>query len=326
MNNQFKLNDINDKIFNDDIKNLKAPCYLGFGQLSQHSQFRDKAKCFFDKTIHELGVKYLSPVFEENSFMHPRRLMRFMKNKPEGMLMKLQFCYDTRSSDKFQGEIGYLSKLSLIKSRLTQMTSAKWWIYQGWDLGISFNDKTNKIGLESWYGRKNIENDGFMHPRRLMRFMKNKPEGMLMKLQFCYDTRSSDKFQGEIGYLSKLSLIKSRLTQMTSAKWWIYQGWDLGISFNDKTNKIGLESWYGRKNIENDDYFHVFVTVWDTNCFVPYKEELIKRYPNAIIDNMGFKNRIYLHLPTIKSTDSDIIVEALNNYYYQLLEIIKTIK
>ena len=233
LNNQFKLNDINDKIFNDDIKNLKAPCYLGFGQLSQHSQFRDKAKCFFDKTIHELGVKYLSPVFEENSFMHPRRLMRFMKNKPEGMLMKLQFCYDTRSSDKFQGEIGYLSKLSLIKSRLRQMTSAKWWIYQGWDLGISFNDKTNKIGLESWYGRKNIE---------------------------------------------------------------------------------------------NDDYFHVFVTVWDTNCFVPYKEELIKRYPNAIIDNMGFKNRIYLHLPTIKSTHSDIIVEALNNYYYQLLEIIKTIK
>ena len=165
-----------------------------------------------------------------------------------------------------------------------------------------------------------------MHPRRLMRFMKNKPEGLLMKLQFCYDTRSSDKFQGEIGYLSKLSLIKSRLKQMTSAKWWIYQGWDLGISFNDKTNKIGLESWYGRKNIENDDYFHVFVTVWDTNCFVPYKEELIKRYPNAIIDNMGLKNRIYLHLPTIKSTDSDIIVEALNNYYYQLLEIIKTIK
>lgn len=41
---------------------------------------------------------------------------------------------------------------------------------------------------------------------------------------------------------------------------------------------------------------------------------------------MGLKNRIYLHLPTIKSTDSDIIVEALNNYYYQLLEIIKTIK
>ncbi len=233
LNNQFNLDDINDKIFNDDIKNLKAPCYLGFGQLSQNSQFRDKAKCFFDKAIHELGINYLNPVFEENSFMHPRRLMRFMKNKPEGMLLKLQFCYDTISSEKFQGEIGNLSKLPLIKAGLIRMTGAKWWIYQGWDLGISFNDKINKIGLESWFGRK-----GF----------------------------------------------------------------------------------------ENDDSFHVFVTAWDARCFIPYKEELKKIYPNAIIDNLGLKNRIYLHLPTIKSTDSDIIVEALNKYYHQLLEIIQKVK
>lgn len=228
LNNQFKLDDINDRIFNDDIRNLKAPCYLGFGQLSQNSQFRGKAKSFFDKAIHDLGVKYLNPVFEENSFMHPRRLMRFMKYHPEGMLLKLQFCYNVITSDKIQEKIGSLSQLPLIKNKLINATNGKWWTYQGWDLGISFNDKTNKIGLESWYGRK------------------------------------------------------------------------------DK---------------ENDNYFHVFVTVWDTRCFAPYENELKKIYPNAIIDNMGQKNRKYLHLPVIKSTNVDIIVETMSNYYYQLLEI-----
>ncbi len=234
LNNKLELDSTNDTIFEDDIKNLKAPLYLGFGQLSQNPQFKDKAKFFFDKAIGELGVKYLDPVFEKNSFMHPRRLMRYMKYKPEGILLKLQFYYNVLSSPKIQESIGDISKLYLIKNKLIEKTNTR--------------------------------------------------------------------------------------------QWWIHKGWDLGITFNDKTNRIGIESWFGREGVENDNYYHAFITVWNPQCFSPYEQVLKRIYPNSLITHMGNKNRIYLNLPIIKSTDIDIIAESLTNYYNVLLEITNKIK
>lgn len=117
LNDKLNMSDINDRIFEDDIQNLKAPLYLGFGHLSKNSQFKTKAKRFFDKAIHELGVNYLSPNFEENSFMHPRRLMLFKKNTPEGKLLKQQFFLNSVSSSQIDEGLIALCTFSIIAKK-----------------------------------------------------------------------------------------------------------------------------------------------------------------------------------------------------------------
>ncbi len=117
LNDKLNLNKINDRIFEDDIQNLQAPLYLGFGHLSKNSQFKTKAKSFFDKAINELGVNYLSPHFEENSFMHPRRLMLFKKNTPEGRLLKQQFFFNSVSSSQIDEELKNLCTFSIIDKK-----------------------------------------------------------------------------------------------------------------------------------------------------------------------------------------------------------------
>ena len=117
LNNMLNLDEINDRIFTDDLQSITAPLYLGFGCLSKNPQFKEKAKCFFDKAIHELGVNYLNPNFSENSFMHPRRLMRFMKNTPQGMLLKLQFFFNSVSSYQIETELKKPCTVSIIDKK-----------------------------------------------------------------------------------------------------------------------------------------------------------------------------------------------------------------
>jgi hypothetical protein len=93
------LKQINDSIFEYDIKALKQPVYLGFGTLSHSSDFREKAYRYFKEVKEKHNAKYLSDIFEENPFYHPRALMLFMKNNPKGIVTRLQFCGNCLTSD-----------------------------------------------------------------------------------------------------------------------------------------------------------------------------------------------------------------------------------
>ncbi len=86
------LKQINDKIFEHDLLALKQPVYLGFGWLSKSSEFREKAMRYFNETTEKHNAKYLDPDFDKNPFTHPRRLMRFIKNRPEGIAQRTRFC------------------------------------------------------------------------------------------------------------------------------------------------------------------------------------------------------------------------------------------
>lgn len=83
---------INDAIFEYDIAALKQPVYLGFGGLARTSDFREKAMLYFFEVVEKHNAKYLDEEFDKNSFTHPLRLMRYIKNKPEGIIKRQQFC------------------------------------------------------------------------------------------------------------------------------------------------------------------------------------------------------------------------------------------
>ena len=146
LNNKLNLNKVNDRIFVDDLQSITAPLYLGFGDLSKNSQFKEKAKCFFDKAIHELGVKYLNPEFCENSFMHPRRLMRFMKNTPQGKLLKLQFFFNSVSSSQIEDELKKPCTVSIInKTNIIQQVISSIYL-------VAYEEKNHRYKLNEVYG------------------------------------------------------------------------------------------------------------------------------------------------------------------------------
>ena len=83
---------IDDKIFDNDIRALKAPIYLGFGKLAKSSIFREKAFAFFNEAVNNYHVCYLDPSFENNHFYHPLALMRFRKNELKYICLRDKFC------------------------------------------------------------------------------------------------------------------------------------------------------------------------------------------------------------------------------------------
>lgn len=122
-----------------------------------------------------------------------------------------------------------------------------------------------------------------------------------------------------------IAQIQMIINQKTNAEWWKYQGWDLGISFNDHSNRIGIESSYRDETLDNPlGDFHIYITVWREECFYPYEEELKKKFPDSFIDKT--QGRVYLHLPVIKGNDHDFIANKLSEYYFYMKDLTDRIK
>ena len=113
---------INDSIFEYDIKALRQPVYLGFGSLSRSSDFREKAYRYFKEAIEKHNAKYLSDNFDENPFYHPRALMLFRKNDPNFILRKLQFLENSLSSDVIEHSFSAAQQHNIRKQNLDMDT------------------------------------------------------------------------------------------------------------------------------------------------------------------------------------------------------------
>ena len=83
---------IDDRIFENDIRVLKAPIYLGFGKLAKSSIFREKAFSFFNEAVNNYHAHYLDTSFDNNRFYHPLALMRFRKNEKGYSDVRNAFC------------------------------------------------------------------------------------------------------------------------------------------------------------------------------------------------------------------------------------------
>lgn len=121
--------------------------------------------------------------------------------------------------------------------------------------------------------------------------------------------------------------IKDCMTEKTNWPWWIYQDWDLGVHFLDKTQyKIGIESEF--KPTKNDPIgeYHIYITTWNIDCWQWYKESILKKYPidkEHLLDEgtINTNKRVYYHMPVIKRTDYkedeyiNEIVKRLEEYF-----------
>jgi hypothetical protein len=210
LNDKLNLNKINDMIFEDDIQNLKAPLYLGFGHLSKNSQFKTKAKRFFDKAIHELGVNYLSPHFEENSFMHPRRLMLFKKNTPEGKLLKVQFFFNSVSSSQIDEEMKSLCIFSITnKKNIIEKVISECGL-------VAYEEKNHRYKLNEIYGIT-IAKNGYIAIRHIK-----------------YDSKGYEDTQNE--EIQKLKKMLEERGYNTAEKAWI--GTKKFSQFGNSENEI----------------------------------------------------------------------------------------
>lgn len=121
--------------------------------------------------------------------------------------------------------------------------------------------------------------------------------------------------------------LRINVSQKTGADWWAYQGWDLGISFNEDTNRIGIESSFSDETFDNQlGDFHIYITVWNKKHFYPYEEELKRLFPDCPIDYESVNNRVYLHLPVITGNDHEEIASRLSEYYFIMKDVTERIK
>lgn len=159
-------------------------------------------------------------------------------------------------------------------------------------------------------------------------FSKNKEEIENMLMHFDEWKKGIRKIQSQ--YLCQ---IKNSIVEKTTSEWWIYQDWDLGVSFQDNTKyRIGIESEFKPINEDPIGEYHIYITTWNLSCWIPYKEDVLNRYPideNHILDEGKFNpyNRVFYHMPIIKRVDYkeddyiSEIVKRLEEYFLFLQEI-----
>ena len=128
-----------------------------------------------------------------------------------------------------------------------------------------------------------------------------------------------ENFKNEIHQLRKerVATYKSLVSSVTGADWWIYQGWDLGISFNDKKHRIGIESSFRDGTLENPlGTFHIYITVWRKSHFFTYEQALKEAYPDSYIDYDACEGtRAFLHVAALSPDDTDTIISTLAHTY-----------
>lgn len=164
-----------------------------------------------------------------------------------------------------------------------------------------------------------------------IRTIENRYFNRNMELKnFFYDNRKDidrligyyDNFKNEIFQIRKeqIAIYKSLICSRSGADWWVYQGWDLGISFNDKKHRIGIESSFKDGSLDNPlGQFHIYITVWRKSHFFTYEQELKEIYPECYIDYDACDgSRVYLHVATLSPDETSVIIDTLNVTYSNL--------
>ena len=104
--------------------------------------------------------------------------------------------------------------------------------------------------------------------------------------------------------------------------WWIYDGTDLGYTFNANKNPIGIESWFIEENGNPCAKFYVCITTWKTADWQPYKDAVLNRFADFNPQEEYRGNRVYLHLTNnIPGDNAQGIIAKLRDVYTRMKEI-----
>lgn len=132
--------------------------------------------------------------------------------------------------------------------------------------------------------------------------------------------------------ISKL-LTGLRKSENNENKWWVYNGLDLGVSFNDDTKtRIGIESEFKATKDNPTGIFKIYITTWRVSnyspqeCWENYKKEILEKYPitetdGYSLDEKAPNGRVYYHMPPIPfdgENESEIISKLTE--YYEFIE------
>ena len=145
---------------------------------------------------------------------------------------------------------------------------------------------------------------------------------MLINLIYQYEEWKKEILSRQSENISELH---DRIKEETGdSSWWIWSGWDLGIYFNDGTDKqIGIESSFKENEKGFCAEFRIFITTWKVGnasalqCWLPYKDAVMNKYKDCHLDEAKENkyNRVYLHVAVIDGNNTDEIIKKLFECY-----------
>ena len=169
---------------------------------------------------------------------------------------------------------------------------------------------------------ENMTNNNEQLGRRTLEFYFEKREE-IESLKHSYE-----KYQAQVRkiQIDKIAEIKAKISSLTKSDWWAWQGWDLGFNSFSENHKIGIESSFEETRGNPLGEFKIYITTWNLKDWYPFKEEIIKKYPQPsyFLDvDEGIKNRVFLHVDVINGCDENKIAERLQEHFNNLKRIIK---
>lgn len=120
---------------------------------------------------------------------------------------------------------------------------------------------------------------------------------------------------------AQIAILQQQISELTQKEWWIWQGWDLGMRFNKEIHCIGIEANYEETKDNPCGLFHTYITTWHLKDWPPYKEEVLKRFPEQIRLDENADGRVYVHLPIIEGNDHEKILNILKHAFEVMRDI-----
>lgn len=124
--------------------------------------------------------------------------------------------------------------------------------------------------------------------------------------------------------IDNISSLRVRMNTMTGGNWWVWQGWDLGVTFNENSHKIGIESHFEEVGGNPLARFHICITVWKKDDWIPYREAVLNDFPDCKVEDncTGANwNRVFVWVYSTDDGNMDSIVNALKDIYDKLSKI-----
>lgn len=125
----------------------------------------------------------------------------------------------------------------------------------------------------------------------------------------------------------QIAYLREKVADSTGdSSWWIWEGWDLGIHFNERGHRIGIESHFSEADNDPCACFHIYITTWKTTDWTPYKDKVMQCFADYNPHEEYEDNRVYIHLfDDIPGNDSQRIVDSLKDVYIKLKTIVSEV-
>jgi hypothetical protein len=134
------------------------------------------------------------------------------------------------------------------------------------------------------------------------------------------------EYRAELGaeVLERIKILKYQIENKTSAKWWIYDEYDLGVNhlFTNKPN-LGVEGQFHKTSGDYFGEFRIYISGWE-GAFVEMEAIIESKYPEGLSKrenvNYGWKQ-----IATLEKPSNEQIVNRLLEAYNSVVKILNDI-